>query len=946
MRANWALASALCLGLGLGAGCHHKLPRLTAAGEHAQVVARVAKSRREPKRKAARAYAESLAALGRVDQARAVLSRDYRKTGQIESLLALADLEAAQGLLGLAIAHYERISSLDAQILKGREDVCRLLQRRAARFLAQEEGLAADQDMRRAAELCPPREEGGLVPSTGAGFDHELMARARALAEQQAREQRTQIRCEGSRCEPKSGAERRAILEQALAVARAAGPAALRAALIANAAQGTAEDAISLLRAELYGALGPDVVTDDEVRRWIGYTSRSELSAALTKHDPITDSYVRLRVNRLGIAYRLEDSGEAKGGSRAALMSRVLEGLAASKTPAKGWRVLVLLGDVSAAQLELTSGLRALAQMPSPTPTPSGTPASPKPATQPGDTPSTAEAEDPGQAPTPSHGVTPPSHWAAKVPVTQGTLVELLVLARMRAARDRQDEALEITRFTLAEARASGLAQAEELAVVEARRLLADGKPWQAVAVVDAVPGVVAESVERAAGSAIALAHVSCEDHCGVDEDRAVAERVLGEAWVRGRADRLLEAALGRLAVQAPVGDCPTPGELLAGDASGSLADAMRAAREDLDAPGVADALRRSIESDMTLVCAGRYAIPLLEAGGYRQTAYALGDALAQAPQMVAASQLALQAELAVVAGQGERAVLLARGAAGAASDPRAVWRRAQEFGRLAGDRDYEMLAIHEGLLHTPPDEAAGLRRDLVLRALIDAELGWVLKNMEIGRETLAQQVETYFAEIPKAQRYAAREAMAKALAREAWSTDGVGDGLQSVLWPEPEMLGRHPASVASLYDATSGRSLGHTGGMTFSVHPLEPVKMAIVIRPEDAIPTITTTYCADDDLVPLRLQVSKIADDASRRRRTAIGLAVTAPEAERVAALENLLSDVAASGEDSRRAQIVGLLVAGLAAYPSTGAEPMVREPDALVRLAFRLDDRPEESD
>ncbi len=941
--ANWALASALCLGpgLGLGAGCHHKLPRLTAAGEHAEVVARVAKSRYEPKGKAARAYAESLAALDRVDQARAVLSRDYRKTGQVESLLALADLEAAQGLLGLAIARYERVSSLDGQILEGRVDVCRLLQRRAARFLAQGEGLAADQDMRRAAELCPPRELGDAMPSADeASFDHALMAKARELAEQQAREQRTQIRCEGSRCEPTSGAERSAALGKALADARAAGPTALRAALTANAAQGTAEDVIALLRAELDGALGPDVVTDDEVRRWIGYTSRSELSSALASADAITNAYVRLRVNRLGMAYRLEDAGEAKGGSRAALMSQVLEGLAASKTPAKGWRVLVLLGDVSAAQLELTSGLRALTQ--------TAEPAEAKTATQPGERSIATEPRPSVQAPapTPSHGVAPPSHWAAKVPVSEDTMVELLVLARMRAARDREDEALEITRFTLAEARASGFAATDQLAMGEARRLLADGKPWQAVAVVDAVPGVVAESVERAAGSAIALAHVSCEDHCGVDEDRNVVERVLGEAWVKERADRLLEAALGRLAVNAPVGDCPTPAELLAGDASGSLADAMRAASEDLDAPGVADALRRSIESDMTLVCAGRYAVPLLQAGGYRQTAYNLGDALAQAPQMVAASQLALQAELAVVAGQGERAVLLVRAAASAASDPRAVWRRAQEFGRLAGDRDYEMLAIHEGLLHTPPDEAAGLRRDLVIRALLDAELGWVLKNMEIGRETLAQQVEEYLSEIPEAQRYAAREVLAKALTRERWSEDGVGAELQSVLWADPELLARHPASVASVYVATSGRSLGETDGITISVDSLKTEKMVLVLGAEREIPAITTTYCSDADLVSVRLRYSESSNNQSARRRTAIGLAVTAPEADRVAALERLLADVNAAGDDSRRAQIVGLLVAGLAAYPSTGAEPMVREPDALVRLALRLDDRPEESD
>ncbi|MCA9716294.1 MAG: hypothetical protein KC468_16555, partial [Myxococcales bacterium] len=204
MRGAGRWGASLVIAATLVAGCHHQLPRLTAAGEHREVLNRVLRSKREPKGRSARAYAESLAALEQLDRARGVLARDFRKTGQIASLVALADLEAANGLDGVAAVHYSRISTLDGQVLNGRADVCRLLQRRAARFLAQEEGLAADQDMRRAAALCPPKAGDArvLTADDGAALDRGLMQRARAAAEQQAREQRTQVGCEDRRCEP------------------------------------------------------------------------------------------------------------------------------------------------------------------------------------------------------------------------------------------------------------------------------------------------------------------------------------------------------------------------------------------------------------------------------------------------------------------------------------------------------------------------------------------------------------------------------------------------------------------------------------------------------------------------------------------------------------------------------------------------------------------------
>ncbi|WP_434415411.1 hypothetical protein [Nannocystis pusilla] len=105
--------------------CHSRLPRLSEQGRHEEVVARAGQARILPRGKAARAWARSLVALGRADEARAVLLRDFRKHAELPSLVALADLEATEGLTGLAAAHYARAASLETDPLAGRQDVLR-----------------------------------------------------------------------------------------------------------------------------------------------------------------------------------------------------------------------------------------------------------------------------------------------------------------------------------------------------------------------------------------------------------------------------------------------------------------------------------------------------------------------------------------------------------------------------------------------------------------------------------------------------------------------------------------------------------------------------------------------------------------------------------------------------------------------------------------------------
>ncbi|MBC8066834.1 MAG: hypothetical protein IAG13_00750, partial [Deltaproteobacteria bacterium] len=94
----------------LALGCHHGLVRLEAQGKHEQVVEAAEHARRPPRRAAARAWAQALIALGRVEQARDVLLRDFRRGGELRSLTALAELERSRGLDGIAAVHYTRVA--------------------------------------------------------------------------------------------------------------------------------------------------------------------------------------------------------------------------------------------------------------------------------------------------------------------------------------------------------------------------------------------------------------------------------------------------------------------------------------------------------------------------------------------------------------------------------------------------------------------------------------------------------------------------------------------------------------------------------------------------------------------------------------------------------------------------------------------------------------------
>ncbi|MGB1013611.1 MAG: hypothetical protein ACPG4T_05710, partial [Nannocystaceae bacterium] len=786
-KAFWrrALVSlALTLAVASPAGCHHKLPRLAAMGKHAEVIERVQNSRRLPRGKAGRAYASSLAAVGRVDEARAYFMWDFRHTGDTRSLVALGDLEVQNGLRGIALTRYARAHSLNSRALRGRGDVCDLLRDRARQFLAEGEGIAADQDFRRVASVCPAKAKAEL----------QLQTEIASAAAQQARAQRTLEPCSGRECPQVPG------LAEQLAQARKSGPMALASVAHQQGVELPAADVVALLEADLAGQLGVDLLTHDQLRAWIGRQPLDVLQQAIVAHpSAAVQAYADLRLSLLGPAYALSDvaapsvnqdvlrraDGQVtspaapSGGANASglKLARVLERLSEQGEipPSNGWRVLALVGDLRAVEFELGTGLR------------SQSPPEPVPAASDGMVPGAAERMR--------------VHWAATGPVNYTKLIDLLTLARLRATSENADQALEIARFALANAHQNGVAEAVVLARQEAWQRLASGQPWQAIAVMEAIANARDRGIERAAGTAIALTAAVCGSNCTASDDRGIATRVMGDAWITSRQKELLTLARRR-SVQLQASDaCPTLRELLVGDAVGPLAEALRAARADVTAPGVAEALRTAVESDLTLTCAGRHAAAVMLAGGHRVSAEVIADALAQAPQIVAAGQLEFQAELAVIAQRGEQAELISQAAGAASVAPQAYWRRAALFGKLADARDFEAHSLRQAIAHAPDANAPDLRQALAVRTLLDASLGEALREPDVpaAREALFHQTSEYFDSLPVAARWQARERVAAAVAANGTLDDTALQLIRQALWPESLAMMRHPAALAAL---------------------------------------------------------------------------------------------------------------------------------------------------
>lgn len=905
-----------------------------------------------------------------------MLLRDFRVTADLRSLVALADLELREGLQGLAAVHYARAASLEVDTLRGRSEVCALFRERAARFLAEGEAVAADLDMRRIAILCPQPTgpEGAALQAA----DRALHLRITAAAKVQVRAQRTLPGCQDGSCKAVAAAEATRQIDAALAQARGQGPAALRSAARRLGVQLRARDVAELLAAELRGELGLDIVTHDELRAWIGETAPVAIHTAAGVLPEIEKTYARLRLGQLGADYAAPGGDDAR--STASLVVKLLELFDADPgAAAMSWRVFVLIGDLPSAELALTAGLGIGAGNPvAPASAPVQSPpeaASARPRREAGRRDSSASATEttsqvaaPAWAPAQTR-VPVPSLWSARRQVDVRSLPKLLLLGRLRGLGGHDAQALEILSFALAEAQAQGLADVEALAVAEGRRYLAAGQPWGALAIASIVPGLATAALTRAAGSALVLARTACDGGCmgGDPRDRVAVRQVLGEPWLLAQEAQAQELALARPVVPAAATRCPELGELLAPGARGPLAAALLTTRRELThrkagasadsgrPSGAGEALRRAVEADPTLACAGRYAGPLLYGGDHRVAAEALADELSHAPQEVSAGVLRLQSELALGLGRRDQAEQMLIAAAAASSDPRPLWLHAARLGALVDARQYELFALRQGLLHIRASEAAPLRLALVVRSLRDANDGWAVRESEVGRETLVRGVEDYLESEPPQRRWQAREDLAIALARYPWADLKASLLLRAAMWPEPGLQRQHPAAAARLEHALGGVP------DPFSGSTLAPAELAAALAgprgPAPELSSIALAFVPVEQLQGVRLEIARHHPDPLQRRAVAIALACTAEPTVRVEALHLLLSDLgqtrparAASAstsapdparEAAQRDAVTDLLLTGLAAY-AEDSEAMVPGADELLLLVFGLEREP----
>jgi hypothetical protein len=878
-------------------GCHRRLPAMLEAGRVDEVIARAESSRFAPRRKAARAYAEALVHRGNTDRARSVLLTDFRKGGHVPSLVALADLERGLGLDGVALLHYVRAAHLDRSAIAGRQDVCAMLRQRARELLRLGEALAAEEDLLAVRRLC------GTTRPTTSLQDEELARAIDEAAHAQVRQRTVSARCPAEGCEPPPEADRVAIIDAAIDRAREEGPSALRHLAARLKIQLDPEDVVALLLAEARGEIGLELLPDHEVRAWIAGARWSELSSAVTARNPAETAWLQLRLGAVLDDMPVPASPSVGPSLRDKWADRALE-----LPGAQRWRISAYMGELAAAELALAADHRPRAEG--------------------GETLSGDVIVGPSEVKLGEQTIPAPSHWAARALPSRRSLEAAIVLARLREAAGQGDRALEILRHALARAHLAGIDGVPQLAIREAGRELARGRPWHALAIADTLPLVAMRPVRAAAASGIALATVFCGGRCPDDPDHETVERVLGEAWIATMAASVSRLSRGSESSRAVLGPtCPTLGERLGPDAEGPVTDVLRRARRSLDGPGFGEAAILAIGSDLTLACAARQVLPLMAATDARLSAATLSDILAHAPSMRAAPMLQTHAELALVGGQAARAELLSVAAAGASRDAASTWAAIALRAHEMDARELERKALRELILHTPRLEHDPARQAMVTSALRDLARSDLVRASEVGRETARHHVSTVIASRGPRERWAAIEALARTVGRTSW-VDPVRPVVVDVLLPTPELQAQHPVGMAWL-----------DGGVLPVVHALDAdaLELANARGRASRLPKAVDAIADLAAFEGARRELAAHARDWTVRRRMIVGLAVYGSESVRAAAVMEL--DRMIGDDATRREALHELLLSRPAAM-----EPVVRgstpNDDALPRRALIVED------
>jgi len=886
--------------------------RLTKKGAYDEAIAEAEGMRRPPRGRAARAFATALTERGRHEQARGVLLADFRHGGELRSLVALADLERGLGLDGIAASHYARAADLSRESLQGRADVCTLLRRRAAVWAAEGAGLAAERDLERAQALCGAPGE----PAAAAELSR-LQAAVDGSAQSEVDGKIARSRCTDG-CDGQGEDARRAAREGALTAARKQGPAALRQEAERQGVELPAADVVAILVAELHGRAGEPLVTDDEARGLVGEQRWSELAPVVMSEAPEVASYLQLRLAAVMPDVPVMLRSRTGPGELDVWLARAVE-----ITDEHAWRVLAWAGDTTGAELAISSRWRPARVEATPPASAAVSPATGRSGrAAKGPAPSEV-AVVPEVEPPEVGGVAPPDHWTARVVPTVASLPALLMEARLRHVAGQTRRGLEIQRYVAARALVEEVPEVDARVAHEAAWHLAQGRPWQALAVASVVPRPLSQRVAAAAATALRLTEAFCGGPCNDDADRELVERTLGEGWVRERSGELLSTSHRRSRPAAPVDACPTLGELLAPDATGRLAEALAGALREPEAPGQGQRLREAIEADLGMGCAGRYVVPLLRAGGYTPSANELAETLAHEATLDAPRALTVHAALAMQAGRQQQASLLATAAGAVSQEPARTWRDLARHAHATGQRELALRSVREALMHTPDLDDLVLRRALVLLALAGIDEGWNLRHTSAGADEPAAHVADLIEGVEPARRWATREALARGLAEQPWLDADARQRLAPALWPTPE-LGQAHAIGRAWVELASGRPLDLEPA---DVGPLDLAAQALLIttRKRNELPAATLVFVEPARMEPLRLLLASKSREWVTRWRTAIGLAVYGTPASRAGAMAVLL-ELADAG--SRQA-LVELVLEEPAVIEPEGSRIAVIEPE-----------------
>lgn len=743
-------------------GCaQHQVRRLLTDQRFEEGVA-VAEAARRPVRGAtARALAKAYVALSQLGEARDILQEDFRRGGELKSLLALAKLESSMGLDGIATTRWGTLAQLDPLLVENDPLACRLLLSRGASRQLWREFAAADRDLELVEALCSDEELrvfGEEAKTRRAeGYDD-------AVEDVVARH--APVGCDPEPCRSWGGDVRDAGDSEAL-----------------KSAAGGVEAYVMRAAREFAGRGGVAPMSDLEVQAQLGHASISELDAALANAGDDVEAYIRFRVSRVWSDAALPEA------ERQTMRVRVE---ASSGTSAHGWMLRWLEGDVTFAEFDVSARLRAMLAARS------------------------AGGEERSAPASAGASGVKRRHWAEMLPVSDDSVRLLLVLARMLARKGQGVAALRVrARVVAAVGGADSVWAVEDGEALVEREIVAvleEGRPWSALYLTSMLDSSMARRrLMRACWGWIGLSGALCDGACGEAEDRAVVASTLDDsALLEFESMVLTRAILQAEGGEVERADCGLAWREVGSDSE--WASLVRSAGAS-DPPTKLASMATLSEEDILLGCRTRLLAERLAAGGGREELETLAWRREGAADT--GSSMEAESEAATLLGMGapRRALQRLEDAAALSHDPRAVWVRGYVSASAIGAREVSLRSLREVVLYSSPGEAGVARRLLVIAPWRDLLLGEQGPAEETERRIRRRALEQLFESASSTERWETVEWLVRTL------VDTPGASLAGMLRVVAELqplvpLERHSTLIDRLF-AVGGTSPARGGTLS-----------------------------------------------------------------------------------------------------------------------------------